>query len=1818
MLAHYYQLKIKPEDSAQELHRLTKTTSRMRKLLLLFYVLMAASFGIQQATAQDLRTFPDPICLGSFTTTSINNLSTPFDSIQFDYNGDGIPEATVKTGNAPTYTYLYTTNGDKTITAKIYSAGSSTPQVLTIPKVTVITPPKPSFNLLTNRTQCFIGNVTEIENTSIKGDGDITKVEIIWGDLTKTILPNPPNNIPGQKATHSYTFQNTFTITMIVQDGSGCQDTAKATTTVTIKQDLTPSFTVSGSRGCMKSCYTLLNTTPVAFADLKTYTWDFGDGQTTTRQRPFVMPTDSINYDTVQHCYTKPGRFFPSLYIEDVTGCKGKYTVGASDNPPENIFFVFDITPTYTNADTTRRADSACFGSPHDATIFFRQTPVELAQPGEWTWLFDNPASLQNNVDPGTTWWPGHQFVRDVPDKCDFNVSLNVRVPPCNLTSSISVRVLGPKAQITSTVPKVVILPSQKTQCVINDLVEFPNTSSHCYAEHVWRKWDFGDDFAPKCTSFLVPNAGWPQPGGWVYNMNPPQALTNSHGYFIQNGVTYAGKRVDCNFSHDSLPVHKYEDWGKIYEWHRDGHDFMPWDFNRYTRNPADTGSAPGSKIWVNDRDTMLWGKPVYLNPTTGEMVTTQLPYTDPIFGNILFPRIDTITAQQPQDLIPLNRITVQRGTPDPFALDQGVYNILPRGMLIDPKNQPTGLNYFANGRLYNYPYSKRLNGQSSTQNLYEYIFYREIQKCHTVRLYLADSSNNGSTGKPQSGVDYMMLDSADCGHDATVQLALVRPDARGLGKTGKECTGAYNPEGTNGNGIEFRLDAAVYTDFFTKQVSQYPGINPNCGSSFILLNTDSLADRLDATPCTLDGFVTFQGGTTPGGLNRPTFNTTADWANPMTAWMTPDGVRTWWHYGPNAPQNAAAPADANGYVTVGLVIGAGSIGNPPQPLCISDTVWYHNFLFFRKANAEFFLDPTYNPLTGAPTTGRCKEYCKNDEILFVYADTTQDSVAVSYINWGDNSYTLDSFFYTKDTSAAATALGFVKGLRRARYHLHTGICGYDAPTIYKTEVFPYGTPGQKVDTVWHENYYNRLFPLNPNGSLQLLGLNTTGDSILINECSVQYWMALKDTLKNWYIMEIRDSAYGLWPLKHKYWSSTFENGCKLTSIAGTGIAHDIYTTKGCKSGEIRGLVIRGTIDTCMVRNSKLEFDTIFCAGEPVHFYDSVRYWRPDCSFTELPFNPNRDWGAVGNPPVLGAPYINYQFDTANYWAREETNPNVFRAQNPLFPYIEKMYWYFGDGDSAMGTKPVHTYKNPGRYVVTMKTFDRMGCWDTSWCYVYVSEPVAKSVVKPGLFNCKSPVELWDRSTVLTGGHDNADSVKFNYWWFGEDKTADTLTKFDGSNTDTATYVYRTNGVFSVKLVIETFQGCKDTVYQEVFVEGPRPKIKVITDTIGCAPFKVKVVNLADTDGPPTAQKLTRSTIIYWGTAAANQTITLNQFDTLEFVYQDSGTFYVFAKGDDNDPPNNNAGCPIVTFPDTVKNFMAPIRITVKYSYPAKMEVNPQIVCVDQPFEVINLSDTISYTEFKYSIYTGDTLTELDTVRKTNTENRFTMSIDSIGRYLVLLEPMGFAPGLPPCKRYDTVEINVVKPTALFDIDSTFANRKPSEFKFTNTSTGADNYTWVAYKGNDFSNVYKGPEDVVQASRDWYMDLQTDTGDFIVCLSAYTADPAKPICFDSICKKIDFRFVVRMEIFNVFTPNNDGPNDVFNIDIEGETEYDLVIYNRWGTKVFESKDKQFDWNGKNMNDGSECPGGTYFYVFKYGLQSGKKETLNGSITLIRQ
>jgi gliding motility-associated-like protein len=80
------------------------------------------------------------------------------------------------------------------------------------------------------------------------------------------------------------------------------------------------------------------------------------------------------------------------------------------------------------------------------------------------------------------------------------------------------------------------------------------------------------------------------------------------------------------------------------------------------------------------------------------------------------------------------------------------------------------------------------------------------------------------------------------------------------------------------------------------------------------------------------------------------------------------------------------------------------------------------------------------------------------------------------------------------------------------------------------------------------------------------------------------------------------------------------------------------------------------------------------------------------------------------------------------------------------------------------------------------------------------------------------------------------------------------------------------------------------------------------------------------------------------------------------------------------------------------------------------------------------------------------------------------------------------------------------------------------------------------------------------------------------------------------------------ELVNIFTPNGDKSNDFFypfyqaNLSqyqiFKQEQSYELKVYNRWGTLMYETTDYSKPWDGKTKS-GSDADAGSYFFIVKY-------------------
>lgn len=82
-----------------------------------------------------------------------------------------------------------------------------------------------------------------------------------------------------------------------------------------------------------------------------------------------------------------------------------------------------------------------------------------------------------------------------------------------------------------------------------------------------------------------------------------------------------------------------------------------------------------------------------------------------------------------------------------------------------------------------------------------------------------------------------------------------------------------------------------------------------------------------------------------------------------------------------------------------------------------------------------------------------------------------------------------------------------------------------------------------------------------------------------------------------------------------------------------------------------------------------------------------------------------------------------------------------------------------------------------------------------------------------------------------------------------------------------------------------------------------------------------------------------------------------------------------------------------------------------------------------------------------------------------------------------------------------------------------------------------------------------------------------------------------------------------------FTPDNDGRNDRFRLFYNGTiTDYTMIVYDRWGQKVFTSDDPQEGWDG--TKNGTPQNADTYLYLAKF-RQDGAELQREGQVSLLR-
>jgi gliding motility-associated-like protein len=292
-------------------------------------LVITSNNGCKDSIIQNIIVSPQPTGV-NFT---VNSSSQCFSGNSFSFNAS----ASVNSGNITSYNWNFgdgTTATGPTSTHSYTAAGTYQVKLVVITdngckdsiiqNVTGFAQPIAGFSI-NNNQQCLNNNSLSFTNLSTVGTGTISTYQWDFGDGQTSSAQNP---------THVYTAAGLYAIRLIVTTDNGCKDTITQSITI-YPQPTATSFTINAGSQCLTGNSFAFTTNATVASGTITYSWNFGDGSTSTLQNP-------------THAYATAGTYPVRLVITTDNGCK--------DSVSNNI----TVYPQPTGVDFTVNGTSPC------------------------------------------------------------------------------------------------------------------------------------------------------------------------------------------------------------------------------------------------------------------------------------------------------------------------------------------------------------------------------------------------------------------------------------------------------------------------------------------------------------------------------------------------------------------------------------------------------------------------------------------------------------------------------------------------------------------------------------------------------------------------------------------------------------------------------------------------------------------------------------------------------------------------------------------------------------------------------------------------------------------------------------------------------------------------------------------------------------------------------------------------------------------------------------------------------------------------------------------------------------------------------------------------------------------------------------------------------------------------------------------------------------------------------------------------------------------------------------------------------------------
>ncbi|MFN5845987.1 MAG: gliding motility-associated C-terminal domain-containing protein, partial [Flavobacteriia bacterium] len=171
------------------------------------------------------------------------------------------------------------------------------------------------------------------------------------------------------------------------------------------------------------------------------------------------------------------------------------------------------------------------------------------------------------------------------------------------------------------------------------------------------------------------------------------------------------------------------------------------------------------------------------------------------------------------------------------------------------------------------------------------------------------------------------------------------------------------------------------------------------------------------------------------------------------------------------------------------------------------------------------------------------------------------------------------------------------------------------------------------------------------------------------------------------------------------------------------------------------------------------------------------------------------------------------------------------------------------------------------------------------------------------------------------------------------------------------------------------------------------------------------------------------------------------------------------------------------------------------------------------------------------------------------------------------------------CSASASVTVTVL-PLPVADADASInSGYAPLPVTFTNTSSNATSFIWDLGNGSVVPSNTTAPISTNYGTPGTYYVVMTASNG--VCDSTWL-DTIVVITYPAMT----------IHVPNVFSPNGDGSNDEYVIDVVNGKVFEMTIINRWGNHIITINELNKGWDGKI--DGKVADDGVYFV--KYSVE----------------